>query len=133
MTDNELYPGMPNSPETELTAAITASATECWIKNGAALPDAPNILVIGKKSEGPETVRYLYKDGTHVSGMIRGVEGSAKPWGKGTTVARNFTNYDWEAARQRLVGSGSGSIDTYDGGSATSGSATTTIDGGGAS
>lgn len=94
MSLSTMYAPKSNSPKTELSAQITASATSMTVTDGNALPDAPNIAVLGT-GENAEVVIYNAKSGNTLSGLIRGSGGStASVWPEGTTVARNFTALD---------------------------------------
>jgi hypothetical protein len=97
-----LYPGMVNSPVTELAAAIDATATTATVKNGAALPDAPNIATIGK-GDNAETILYAGKSGNTLSSVTRGFQGMAQSWPINTKLARNFTAYDYDTIREALA------------------------------
>ena len=96
-----MYPGMPNSPQTELAADITADDTTIPLVDASKLPPAPNLAVIGS-DEMAETVLYTGIDGNNLTGVTRGFQGVAKAWNAGTKVARNFTAYDWDSARQNV-------------------------------
>ncbi len=97
-----MYPGMPNSPTTELAAAITASQTTATVLNGAVLPDAPNLAVIGGEGELAETILYTSKSGNTLSGITRGLQGSARAWSAGTGISRNFTEVDYAAMIENI-------------------------------
>ena len=92
-----LYKGMAGSPITSLSAAITSTQTSITVANGGALPDAPNICTICGDGAQIETILYTSKSGDILSGITRGIEGTAKAWDKGTKVARYFTAYDQQA------------------------------------
>jgi len=96
-----MYPGMPNSPQTELAADISSSDTTIPVLNAAALPPAPNLAVIGS-DEMAETVLYTGIDGNNLTGVTRGFQGTARNWSAGAKVARNFTAYDYDALRQNV-------------------------------
>ncbi|MCR8656921.1 hypothetical protein [Paenibacillus endoradicis] len=99
-----MYPAIANSPITEVSTAITASQTSITLLNGAVLPAAPNLAVIGQ-GENAETILYTSKSGNTISGVTRGLQGSAQSWAIGTKVARNYTAYDHEAFRQNIMDS----------------------------
>ncbi|MHA6484456.1 hypothetical protein ACX1C1_21400 [Paenibacillus sp. strain BS8-2] len=96
-----MYSGMVNSPVTELAAAINNSQTTATLVNGAALPAAPNLAVIGQ-GELAETILYTGKSGNNLSGITRGLQGSPRSWGAGSKIARNFTERDYESMRQNI-------------------------------
>jgi len=94
-----MYPGIVNSPATELDAPIDSAATTFTVINGTALPDAPNLATIGQ-GEIAETILYLSKSGNTLSDVSRGFEGTARNWDVNTRIARTFTHYDYETMRQ---------------------------------
>lgn len=91
-----MYPGIVNSPVTELAAAIDDAQTSIDVLDGVALPDAPNLAVIGQGS-GAETILYTSKASNTLSGVTRGFQGVAVSHQQGTKVARNFTEHDYAA------------------------------------
>lgn len=89
-----MYPAKPNSPQTTLTADITAAATSMTVADASVLPSAPNLCTIGE-DENAEVVLYNAISGNVVSGLIRGQSGTvASVWEAGTVIARDFTSYD---------------------------------------
>ena len=98
-----LYKGMAGSPITSLSAVITSTQTSITVDNGSALPDAPNICTIAGDNAQIETVLYIAKSGDILSGITRGIEGTAKAWPAGTEVARYFTAYDQNAIIQNCI------------------------------
>lgn len=102
MAQQPMYPAASNSPGTELSAAITASATSLTVLATTVLPPAPNLVTIGT-DETAEVVRYTEVSGNTLT-VERGVGGTvAKAWPKAAKVARYFTAYDHEAFRQNIV------------------------------
>jgi len=97
-----MYPGMVNSPVTELAAAIDNAQTTIEVVDGAALPPAPNLATLGT-SEDAETVLYTGINGNTLTGVTRGFQGTPKAWAAGTKVARLFTAYDHEAFRANII------------------------------
>lgn len=91
-----MYPGIVNSPVTELAAAIDDAQTTIDVLDGVALPDAPNLATIGQGS-GAETILYTVKTENTLSGVTRGFQGVAVSHQQGTKVARNFTEHDYAA------------------------------------
>lgn len=96
-----MYPGMVNSPITELAVAIDETQTTIEVIDGTKLPDAPNLAIIGL-GEDAETILYTEKTGNILSGVTRGFQGVAKAWGQGTRIARFFTEYDQRAMMQNI-------------------------------
>lgn len=97
----DMYPGKINSPQTLLLVSIDDTVTTISVADASLLPDAPNLATIGL-DESAETVLYTGKSGNDLTGCTRGFQGTAKAWIVNTRIARNFTAYDWDAARQNL-------------------------------
>lgn len=96
-----MYPGVENSPKTELVAAITATDTEIEVSDVSVLLQPEGLAVIGN-GEGAETIKYSSVDGNVLKDCVRGFQGTAKPWGTGTRLARNFTAYDHDAFKTNI-------------------------------
>lgn len=96
-----MYPGIPFSPQTQLTDTIGAGDTIIPVADVSAFPDAPNYATIGTDADG-ETVKYTAKTTSSLSGCTRGVEGTAKTWPSGSIIARNFTKVDLDAVQKNL-------------------------------
>jgi len=97
-----MYPGMVNSPQTELASAIDNQQTTIPLLDASKLPPAPNLATIGV-GEDAETILYTGVSGNDLTGVTRGFQGAAKAWVQGTKVARNFTAYDYDALRQNVA------------------------------
>jgi len=97
----QMYPGQPNSPQTELASAVADTDTTIPLLDASKLPPAPNIATIGV-GEDAETILYTGISGNDLTGVTRGFQGSAKAWNVGAKVARYFTAYDHEAFRQNI-------------------------------
>lgn len=98
----QLYDGIVNSPETELTQNISSTDTTISVKDASKLPAPPNLAVIGR-NEDAETILYTGKSGNTLTGVTRGFQGQAKSWKAGAPVARRFTEYDWRAIKDNLL------------------------------
>ena len=96
-----MYKGIPFSPQVALAAGIGAGDTTIPVTDISAFPDAPNLATIGTDEDG-ETILYTAKTTDALSGCTRGVEGTAKAWPSGTTIARNFTNKDFDALQKNI-------------------------------
>lgn len=101
-----MYPGQPNSPQTELAENIDETQTTIPLLDASVLPPGPNLAVIGG-GEHAETVLYESIDGNNLINCTRGFQGVASSWQAGQKVARNFTAYDYDALRQNLESHGS--------------------------
>lgn len=89
-----IYPAQANSPQTLLSAQLSADAVTVPVQSAAVLPAAPNLAVIGT-GEDCETILYTGKSGNNLTGVTRGFEGTAKAWPAQTVIARNFTAWDF--------------------------------------
>ena len=89
-----MYNGIPFSPQTELASGITAAATTIPVVDISVFPDAPNYATIGY-DENAETVLYTDVSGNALTGVTRGIEGTARVWASGEVIGRNFTNEDY--------------------------------------
>lgn len=98
-----MYQGMNNSPETVLTAAISADATTIPLQSVAGLPPAPNLVTIGKDDDA-EVVLYTSFSGQSLIGCSRGFGGTtAKAWQAGESAARCFTKYDHDTFIENIL------------------------------
>jgi len=102
MAQQPMYPGIINSPQTELATAIDDIQTTVEVTDASNLPDGPNLATIGS-DETAETIRYTAKSGNELTGVERGFQGTAKAWGLGSKVARLFTAYDHDSARSNII------------------------------
>lgn len=91
----KMYKGVVNSPETFLKENLVQGATTMYVADGSVFGTLPTLVVIGD-DESAETVLVESVDGGAYT-IKRAFEGTAKDWTKGATVARNFTNYDYQA------------------------------------
>lgn len=96
-----MYKGIPFSPQVALADGIGAGDTTIPVTDISAFPDAPSLATIGTDEDG-ETILYTAKTTDSLSGCTRGVEGTAKAWPSGTTIARNFTNKDFDALQKNI-------------------------------
>lgn len=90
-----MYKGVVNSPETFLKENLVQGATIMYVADGSVFGTLPTLAVIGD-DESAETVLVESVDSGAYT-IKRAFEGTAKDWTKGATVARNFTNYDYQA------------------------------------
>lgn len=96
-----MYPGIVNSPQTELASAIDDEQTTIPLLDASVLPPPPNLATLGT-GEDAETILYTGVEGHTLTGVVRGFQGTARAWSTGTKVARRFTAYDWDSARQNI-------------------------------
>jgi hypothetical protein len=102
MAQQPMYPGFVNSPQTELVEAIDDTQTTIEVTDASNLPDGPNLATIGS-DETAETIRYDEIIGNELTGVERGFQGASKAWGAGSKVARQYTAYDHDAARENIA------------------------------
>lgn len=98
---DEMYKGVPFSPPVALADSIGPADTVIKVTDITAFPDGPNYATIGTDEEG-ETIFYAAKTFDSLSGCMRGIEGTAKSWPSGSTIARNFTNKDFETIQKNI-------------------------------
>lgn len=100
MALKEMYPGMINSPETTITNNINESDTIIYVLDPARVPEPPNLMTLGTGTNA-ETVRVIEINGNAIT-VERGFQGVAKSWPAGTVIARNFTEYDYNALKENI-------------------------------
>lgn len=96
-----MYKGIPNSPEATLTSDINSLQTTITVSDANIIPEVPNILVIGGNTDNPETVKVTGKNGNTLT-VERGFQGVPRSWNAGTIIARNFTEYDYNALKENI-------------------------------
>ena len=103
MLNQTMYAGVNNSPQTTITAEITAAAQEIPVLSVAGFPAAPNLATIGT-DENAEIIRYNGINGSSLTGCERGFNGTtAKVWPADTLIYRAFSLYDYEALRSNVT------------------------------
>lgn len=90
-----MYKGVVNSPETFLKENLVQGATTMYVADGSVFGTLPILAVIGDDESAETVLVESFDNGAYT--IKRAFEGTAKDWTKGTTVARNFTNYDYQA------------------------------------
>lgn len=98
-----MYEGLPFSPQTTLTNAISEAETVIPVSDVSVFPDAPNYATIAGNDGDGETILYTAKTGSALSGCTRGVEGTAKRWDSGEIISRNWTAKDHNVLIQNLI------------------------------
>lgn len=89
-----MYAPQANSPMTTTTGAMTTGSLTVDVLDASILPNAPMLLVLGGESEDAETILVSSITSNTLTISQRAVEGNAKAWPEGTTVARLFTAKD---------------------------------------
>ncbi len=100
MAQKVMYPGMVNSPETTITNGINESDTIIYVLDPARVPTPPNLMTLGTGTNA-ETVKVLEINDNAIT-VERGFQGIAKSWPAGTVIARNFTEYDYQAIKENI-------------------------------
>lgn len=97
----EMYKGVVNSPETTITNDISNTDTLIYVLDESRVPDdLPNLMTIGTGTNA-ETIKVVSKDGSAIT-VVRGFQGIAKSWPAGSIIARNFTEYDYNALMENI-------------------------------
>lgn len=97
----DMYKGMVNSPETTITNDISNTDTIIYILDETRVPDElPNLMTLGTGTAA-ETIKVLSVNGNALT-VERGFQGVAKAWNAGTVIARNFTEYDYNALKENI-------------------------------
>ncbi len=92
----EMYRGMINSPETTITNDINAEDTIIYVLDETKVPEElPNLMTLGTGTSA-ETVKVLEVNGNALT-VERGFQGVPRNWNAGSVIARNFTEYDYNA------------------------------------
>lgn len=109
MTLPTMYPGIVNSPYATLAASIDTDDTVIAVSELSYFPSGPNIATIGNDDEeNPETIKYTSTSAASGAGNLTGVErafqGTAQSWDSGTYIRRTFTEYDYDALCDNIVG-----------------------------
>lgn len=113
VTLTTMYPPQVNSPAVSMASGITVSGTTVTVTNADTLPDAPCLLVFGGDSDSPETVLMTAKNvSTNQITVTRAVEGVAREWLAGVTVARLFTAADLSAVQENIESLNNGKAET---------------------
>ena len=109
-----MYPGVANSPETFLKEALTIDGEIMYLADGSVLGEIPTLAVIGEGQQAETVlVTSTRSDGGYT--IRRGVEGPKKAWTKATTVARNWTNKDYETLRDNITAINDDKVDKVEG------------------
>ena len=97
----KMYKGVANSPSTYLKESLVLESTIIYVADSSVFGDIPNLAVIGE-DQSAETILILAKRSDGGFDVQRAIEGNARNWTDKTTIARNFTNYDYEQLRQNI-------------------------------
>lgn len=102
MSMKKMYPAKNGSPSTELSVALTETATTIVVLDVSVLPAAPNIAVIGSDVNA-EIITYEAITDNVLSGVVRGVNNTtAQAWPSGTIIGRNINSYDHDTFMENI-------------------------------
>lgn len=111
MANQPMYAAVNNSIPTTLAVAATTAAATLTVAGTQTLPAGPNLVTVGEGDEA-ELVFYTGRDGTKLTGCVRGFHGTAaRIWPVGTAVYRAFTAYDHDAFKGNIEGLAEGKLD----------------------
>jgi len=97
----EMFKGMVNSPETTITNDINAEDTIIYVLDETNVPEElPNLMTLGTGTSA-ETVKVLEVNGNALT-VERGFQGVPRKWNAGSVIARNFTEYDYNALKENI-------------------------------
>jgi len=97
----DMYKGMVNSPETTITNDINNTDTIIYVLDETKVPEElPNLMTLGTGTSA-ETVKVLEVNGNALT-VERGFQGTPRSWNAGTVIARNFTEYDYNALKVNI-------------------------------
>lgn len=97
----DMYKGVVNSPETTITNDINNTDTLIYVLDETRVPEElPNLMTLGAGISS-ETIKVLSIEGNTLT-VERGFQGIAKSWNAGTMIARNFTEYDYDAMVENI-------------------------------
>lgn len=88
-----MYQNLPFSKNTRLVNSILSSDTVITVEDPTVFPPAPNFATIGT-DENAETIFYNAISSNELQNVERAKEGTAKSWGAGEIISRNFSNVD---------------------------------------
>lgn len=88
-----MYQNLPFSKNTRLVNSILSSDTVITVEDPSVFPPAPNFATIGT-DENAETIFYNAISSNELQNVERAKEGTAKSWGAGEIISRNFSNVD---------------------------------------
>ncbi|NMB42552.1 MAG: hypothetical protein GX995_00300 [Clostridiales bacterium] len=95
-----MYKGVANSPDTTITNNISESDTLIYVLDETRIPEPPNLMVLGT-GVSAETIKVISIDGNALT-VERGFQGVPRSWNAGTVIARNFTEYDYNALVENI-------------------------------
>jgi len=103
MALTQMYEGKNNSPQTALSANITADDSVIPVSDISVFPSAPNLATIGN-DDNAEVIRYTGISGSTLTNCERGFGGTTKKsWDAETVISRQITKYDFDAIQSNIT------------------------------
>ena len=108
-----MYEGKNNSPQTALSANITADDSVIPVSDISVFPSAPNLATIGN-DDNAEVIRYTGISGSTLTNCERGFGGTTKKsWDAETVISRQITKYDFDAIQGNITELNTAKQETY--------------------
>ena len=113
MALTQMYDGKNNSPQTALSANITADDSVIPVSDISVFPSAPNLATIGN-DDNAEVIRYTGISGSTLTNCERGFGGTTKKsWDAETVISRQITKYDFDAIQGNITELNTAKQNTY--------------------
>ena len=113
MALSTMYEGKNNSPQTDITSAISAADQIIPVTDISVFPAAPNLATLGN-DENAEVIRYNGIEGSTLTGCERGFgDTTAAAWSASTVISRQITKYDLDTLRGNVLDLESRKQNTY--------------------
>ena len=113
MALTQMYDGKNNSPQTALSANITADDSVIPVSDISVFPSAPNLATIGN-DDNAEVIRYTGISGSTLTNCERGFGGTTKKsWDAETVISRQITKYDFDAIQSNITELNTAKQNTY--------------------
>ena len=113
MALTQMYDGKNNSPQTALSANITADDSVIPVSDISVFPSAPNLATIGN-DDNAEVIRYTGISGSTLTNCERGFGGTTKKsWDAETVISRQITKYDFDAIQGNITERNTAKQETY--------------------
>lgn len=102
MAQATMYSGINNSPQTVLSAGISATDTTIPVASVSVFPEAPNLATLGVEDDA-EVIRYGGISGLTLINCERGFGGTtAKVWQQNELIYRGYTKYDHDTFKENI-------------------------------
>ena len=103
MAISTMYAGKSNSPQTAISAGITAEDSQIPVVDVTVFPEGPNLATLGS-GDNAEVIQYETISGSVLTGCVRGFGGtSASVWESDTIISRQITLYDMDTLKGNVL------------------------------